>query len=282
MQALEDIKPKKKLMVFDLVEQAGFDMSDWIESSNDPRGFKANPKYCYEWSFVQPGVAIVLNLWHETMTIEEDNIAQRGNFRADAKTHQGPGGKVQWLQRATKLDEALQTALTDNLPVKVIINSGERREPGESKASRVLCRELDPTPWTIVEYDWKTGAHAIKRGIIDRQFADQFDIEQSVKADPERKEQNGFVFIRNPKVRAEVKRRSNGYCEFCGEMGFEMSSGALYLETHHIVSLAEGGNDTIGNVIALCPRDHRMAHYSRDVLTRRTEMVRIVANAMTQ
>ncbi|SFO95663.1 hypothetical protein [Qipengyuania nanhaisediminis] len=49
MKVLDEIKPSKKHLVYDLVESAGLDMADWIASSNDRRGPKANPKYCYDW-----------------------------------------------------------------------------------------------------------------------------------------------------------------------------------------------------------------------------------------
>ncbi len=278
MSLLDDIRPTRKLLVYDLAEEAGLDMSDWIASSNDPRGPKANPKYCYEWSFVEPRQIVILNLWHEAMTIENGEIVQRGNFRADALGHQGPDGKAQWYSRATKLDEALKTALHDNLPVRVIINRGIRRKEGDPGAapSKVLQRELDPEPWTIFEYDWKSGAHAIRRGITDTVFVDQFDIDQAEKADERKRQQTSTSFVRDPKVRDNVKRRSNGSCEFCGGAGFRMARGAIYLETHHIVPLSEGGADTVENVIALCPLDHRRAHYAHNAAKLRIEMLQTV------
>ncbi|WP_407646473.1 HNH endonuclease [Henriciella aquimarina] len=57
-----------------------------------------------------------------------------------------------------------------------------------------------------------------------------------------------------------------------------MPSGALYLETHHIQPLAEGGADTLTNVIALCPNDHRKAHYGLDILDFRDELYAAVRN----
>ena len=56
--------------------------------------------------------------------------------------------------------------------------------------------------------------------------------------------------------------RAKGRCELCGEHGFEMPDGRTYLETHHIDALGEGGLDTDANVAALCPNDHRQAHFS--------------------
>ena len=41
-------------------------------------------------------------------------------------------------------------------------------------------------------------------------------------------------------------------------------SGSIYLESHHIHPLSEGGADTIENVIALCPNHHREAHFGEN------------------
>ncbi|MCV2366439.1 HNH endonuclease [Paucibacter sp. DJ1R-11] len=72
-----------------------------------------------------------------------------------------------------------------------------------------------------------------------------------------------YVFNRNPDVVAEVLERACGVCEKCKKRApFERSKdGSPYLEVHHKVLLAEGGKDTVGNAIAVCPNCHREAHY---------------------
>ncbi len=62
--------------------------------------------------------------------------------------------------------------------------------------------------------------------------------------------------------------RAKGNCELCGALGFECEDGSRYLESHHIIRLADDGVDRMTNVIALCPNHHREAHYgvSRDEL----------------
>ena len=135
MNELDDLKPKNNCKVFDLAQQAGFDVSDWIASSNDKRGHKANPKYCYEWSFVEPGKVVIFNLWFANMLSEDGLIRQRGNFRADAASHSGSKGKAQWRIRATRLDNALQAALLGNLPIRVIIVDGKQRDKTDPSRS---------------------------------------------------------------------------------------------------------------------------------------------------
>jgi 5-methylcytosine-specific restriction enzyme A len=70
------------------------------------------------------------------------------------------------------------------------------------------------------------------------------------------------AFIRNPYVKAEVLIRSMGICEMCKMDGpfKKKKDGEPYLEVHHKFPLAEGGDDTVANAIALCPNCHREAH----------------------
>ena len=284
MTTLQDIKPTKKHLVFDLAEEAGFDISDWVASSNATQGPKANPKYCYEWAFIQPGKLIILNLWHPAMTEEGQQIVSRDNFREDAEYHRTVTHKMEWAKRAQKLDDALQVALKENLPVRVILIDGIRRSRGDPqlKPSRVKQRELDPEPWTITSYDLNTGQYELTRGIVDQDYVDQFDLDQAEKAETQRTEVTATPFIRDPAVRSRVKRRAKGKCELCGIPGFKMASGAVYLETHHVVPLSAGGPDTDANVVALCADDHRKAHYAidRDAIVIRLKRVANGAETM--
>ncbi|APG62653.1 hypothetical protein LPB140_07470 [Sphingorhabdus lutea] len=68
-------------------------------------------------------------------------------------------------------------------------------------------------------------------------------------------------YVRDPEVRRQVLSRANGVCEYEGCVPFMNINGQLYLEAHHIISLAEQGEDKISNVIALCPNHHREAHF---------------------
>lgn len=80
---------------------------------------------------------------------------------------------------------------------------------------------------------------------------------------PRQTQMSTLVFIRNPDVVAEVLVRANGVCERCGmEAPFiRKSDGTPYLEVHHRIPLAQGGEDTVENALAFCPNCHREAHY---------------------
>ncbi len=70
-------------------------------------------------------------------------------------------------------------------------------------------------------------------------------------------------FDRNPDVVAEVLAQASGKCQQCGSPApfTRKSDGSPYLEVHHKIPLAFGGEDTVVNAIALCPNCHREAHY---------------------
>ncbi|WP_237113909.1 HNH endonuclease [Pseudomonas aeruginosa] len=72
-------------------------------------------------------------------------------------------------------------------------------------------------------------------------------------------------FERNPDVVAEVLLRANGICEACRQPApfLRRRDGSPYLEVHHITPLADGGEDTVVNAIALCPNCHREKHFGQ-------------------
>lgn len=92
-------------------------------------------------------------------------------------------------------------------------------------------------------------------------------------AKPKRSEATSTIYDRDAEVRQFVLQRAGGRCELCGRKGFRTPSGARFLETHHIVPLSENGPDTVDNVIALCPSQHREAHYGVDGENMRSEML---------
>lgn len=70
-------------------------------------------------------------------------------------------------------------------------------------------------------------------------------------------------FKRNADVVEQVLSKAAGICQKCNIAApfIRRSDKAPYLEVHHIIPLASGGEDTVDNSIALCPNCHRQAHY---------------------
>ena len=68
-------------------------------------------------------------------------------------------------------------------------------------------------------------------------------------------------YDRDPYVAELARRRANGICDLCERHApFKKKNGDPYLETHHIVWLSKGGDDTTENTVALCPNCHRQMH----------------------
>jgi 5-methylcytosine-specific restriction protein A len=83
-------------------------------------------------------------------------------------------------------------------------------------------------------------------------------------------------YERNPAVSELAKRRAGGKCQLCGgDAPFRYINGEPYLETHHIIPLSEGGEDTVANTVALCPNCHRKMH----VLGKEDDKIRLVCKA---
>ena len=72
-------------------------------------------------------------------------------------------------------------------------------------------------------------------------------------------------YERDPYIKEYVRRRANGFCQLCKkEAPFIKKDGTPFLEVHHIIELANGGEDSIENAVALCPNCHRKMHYAKN------------------
>jgi len=85
--------------------------------------------------------------------------------------------------------------------------------------------------------------------------------EQEATKKPKKKKIKSDVFERNPYISELAKRRAKGKCQLClSSAPFLTKLGRPYLESHHVVWLANGGEDTIENTVALCPNCHKKMH----------------------
>ena len=294
--SLEKIRPREHQRVMDLVAEAGVDVSDWANFKGGAAKAAVNPKYCYEWAFVEAGVVVVLNIWFEKLQFRNGEIFQELNLRRDSLETTNPI----WAKRAQRFDSAVQKAWRNNLPLRVIVCDGMMREGTgpATKASKVKNRLLDPESWFVTEYDWMSGSSRITRGapIIGESLADNIQTDnplratESVDTEPSlpfvdqfsteglgegvrKRTLESEVFERSAEVRRLVLNRAGGRCEYCGAEGFQTAARGIYLETHHVVPLSESGPDTVTNVVAVCPNHHREAHYGEQRDTVRTELL---------
>lgn len=108
---LSEVDPKVHRRVMDLVREAGVNVSDWTNFRSGPKPERAasNPKYCYEWAFVEPGQVVVLNLWFDAMTEQNGSLLQTINPRRFGLA-MGRAGKKTWERRASRMDLCIQQA----------------------------------------------------------------------------------------------------------------------------------------------------------------------------
>lgn len=268
---IKSLEPTERLRVIDLLASLGFDVSDWANSKGGEERAASNPKYCYEWSYEDhEKKLIVLSLWHEDMERRGEAVIQRLNLRQTAaQADSSPQSR-----RALKMDFSLQKATRLKWPVRVILCDGPPRALGDTRAVATR-RILDDQPWHVESYDAETGDCTLVRSGAPALFIDQFDLEYLPEGNAARKETSGPIFERSARVRRYVLERAKGRCELCGEKGFMTATGYLYLESHHIKPLSEGGKDSVDNVVALCPNHHREAHYGADKVNVRKALLNI-------
>jgi predicted HNH restriction endonuclease len=85
------------------------------------------------------------------------------------------------------------------------------------------------------------------------------------------------AYDRDPLVIAIARMRATHRCEVpgCHHPSFETAHGQQYTEVHHIVPLADGGEDTTENVACLCPSHHREVHLGSRAAEVTEELVRV-------
>jgi len=99
---------------------------------------------------------------------------------------------------------------------------------------------------------------------------------------PDQKQILSRAFTRSEEVRTWIVENAGGKCEACDSPApFSTASGRPYLEVHHVVSLADGGPDSINNCVALCPNCHRALHHSHEKSTMRMRLRNTISRLRT-
>jgi 5-methylcytosine-specific restriction protein A len=138
----------------------------------------------------------------------------------------------------------------------------------EQRANKTVATVVGEIVTELAKHD-KISDHTLARKSA---INDIDDIPEGADT-PEKINTSGSAFKRDRMVRNYVLNRANGRCEFCGEDGFEMLNGRRYLEAHHIIGLSNNGPDTVNNVIGLCPRHHREAHFGTNAENLNSQMI---------
>lgn len=300
--AIEELRPVQNLRIMDLVAEAGIDVAGWaVKANGQPvENPSANPNYCFEWAFGGDGSPIALCVWYDALESRDGRIVFKANLRAqalrletitfDRRAPRSDRSRAKdQAARSRRFDERIQQAYRKALPVRLIIVDGDRAADGKLglDSSKVRSRKLDDLDWYVHSYSDESGEFLLARGVVPpehevhaapaperAQFVDQFSIEG-----PEKRTSTSSAYVRSEEVRRKVLERAAGNCECCGEKGFVTHSGKIFLETHHVLPLSEDGPDHVCNVVALCPNDHRRAHYGVDRLTLRHHLFEYLATS---
>lgn len=123
--------------------------------------------------------------------------------------------------------------------------------------AQVFAAKLQATPLTNEDITREVISRLNKQNVFDRA--------KKAAGKPMQKLVARNDFVRNPYVVAAAILRSEGTCDMpgCSCALFEKDDGTSYLEVHHIVPLAEDGDDTLTNAAAICPHCHRKLHYGK-------------------
>lgn len=178
---LASLKPRTKDTIYDLLQQVGISTDQWsIKGNGDAvENVKANPSYCYNWSFGSLREGFALCIWHGTLAQHDDQVVFEENLRALAgklqeaarQAAQETGRRSRSITqsiRAREFDDALSICYARGLPVSVILTEGDRRSREElgSGSSHVVYRSIDPIKWYVHSYDNATGNARLVRGVL--------------------------------------------------------------------------------------------------------------------
>lgn len=178
-QVLQGLQPRTQETIFDLLRLVPISTDAWLTTSkgNPIDRVKANPNYCYNWSFGSPREGYALCIWHDTLAVVDGHLAFTENLRvhaANLNKHAQDAGSdgerrsrtLAQAVRARAFDDALSVSYGRMLPVSVILTEGDRlaREAMGDGSSHVQFRALDPVKWFVHSYNEETGDALLVRG----------------------------------------------------------------------------------------------------------------------
>jgi 5-methylcytosine-specific restriction enzyme A len=260
---IDEVRPTIKSRVIDLVEQAGIDVSKWAEYKGQSPA--ANPKFCYEWAFVEDD-RIVLSIWTHQLAIKGGEVVWSGNINDFVSSTDGPR-----RARAIKFREAIKLAYLKALNVNVIVCHGQPRRKGQSE--KVQARGLDSEKWSVVEFDPLTGQCEIVRGLIRGIEASDYDFDmfalEGLPRQRMRVHRSRELQLRQKKIElALLQNDGRLVCEVPG-CGFDFldvygESGRGFAHVHHEIMLStapeEGRKTYLSDLKIVCANCHAMIH----------------------
>lgn len=130
----------------------------------------------------------------------------------------------------------------------------------------------DVVKFPIKRLDGKSGTVVSNKAMEEAQKSKEKEVKKLTQDELKKRIKNkkSKVLIRETKlyyrerdiyVKEFVKNRASGKCDLCNkEAPFMSKKNDPFLESHHVIHLANGGPDEIYNSVALCPNCHRKIH----------------------
>lgn len=248
----------------DLVERAGVDVSAWaLTTDNAPvANPRANPNYCYNWSFGSPAEGFVLCLWYDELSERDAQIVSdndmRGHLQELERLRSQAGSDAvkrsrlsQQIRRAQEFLYAVEESRRRNQSLRVIISAGIRRDDSEmaEASSRVAVRELDDEPWYVHNRDEARGHWVIVRGVPPGTSEDfiQLPDEDDTSPGADDLRRLGTIWVR----RGQSRFRANLIGAYSGKCAVTGSRIEELLEAAHIIPHAEGADYRVSNGLLL-------------------------------
>ena len=267
MDNLAEIEPNSIQRIIDLVEEAGVDVSDWSNFAGASPS--KNPKYCYNWSFLEPESVVVLCLWYDDMLPQDDNIIYDLNYPAILAGFSN-GAASTSRGRATKMRDDIAAAMEQALPVRVIVCQGKRKSADNSAASRVKFRHLDREPWSIRRV--AADHYELRRGGPQPAFGDEAPEYEGYEGEVRRwfrVHRRREARLRREKIRMALQNNGGRLiCEVPG-CGFDFFArygglGRGYAHVHHKEQLSTAPSDgrsvKLNDLAVVCANCHAMIH----------------------
>ncbi|MDP3008881.1 MAG: HNH endonuclease signature motif containing protein [Methylococcales bacterium] len=147
--------------------------------------------------------------------------------------------------------------ISDNIPLKPRTQAG-----GCSVVQEIPFDLIEATHFAIKENEDKELLNNVEKSLKDSSESRRERLATANKK-PEVFQIISRGYKRNSDVIAEVLVRAIGICEKCKSNApfIRKKNNTPYLEVHHKIQLAEGGEDTVDNSEALCPNCHREKHF---------------------
>jgi 5-methylcytosine-specific restriction protein A len=219
----------------------------------------------------------------ETLVIVSNHVVSIYHDRwVDGIFHYTGMGQTGDQSLTSTQNKTLAESDTNNVGVHLfeVDREGEYRYQGLVQLAANPYQEMQPDQFQTDRYVWvfplrlqegssvpvnKQEFHS-SQVLREKKIKNLSDAELATKAQkaPKRAGERTVTstqYERDPYVSMLTKRRAKGICELCNcEAPFKDSKNQPYLETHHIKWIAENGDDSIENTVALCPNCHRKMH----------------------